>query len=319
MTTAFCSLVSGSLPVGRVNRLPFSRRTVAEWMISSRSGHSCRGTDDRTPRPQPDLRRGLDNIVGRAYLVSIADSVYDVDAALSSQILKVLMAGPFVNGAPSGMTLAEEAYARINQMLLEGEIPPNGLVREADLVRRLGLTRTPIREALVRLQAEGVLQAIPSGGYLVVEIDVDDLREVYDVRAVLESHAARLAAQRRTRTDIAQLEDLFEEMERAISAGDEALLAQLNSRFHETIAIASRNTYLQSMLGNIRNVFERYRRRAVNDPGRRTHSHDEHRDLIDAIRAGDADRAAEIIDRHVRRALDFRLGAAPIHASEESR
>jgi DNA-binding GntR family transcriptional regulator len=205
------------------------------------------------------------------------------------------------------LTLHERAYVGIRQMILDGVMRPNRLVREAHLARRLEMSRTPVREALRRLQAEGYLRAIPHGGYAVIEVRQEDLVNVYEVRAALEGLGARYAAERASRADIAQLEDFLEAMEVALEPRDDARLVRLNSEFHDSVAKAAKNRYLQSMLGNIRDVFERYRPQAVARPERRDAAHREHKQLLDAIRTRDGDRAEDLAKEHVHRALEIRL------------
>lgn len=199
-----------------------------------------------------------------------------------------------------------EAYERIREMILAGEIAQGAVVSEADLVRSLGMSRTPVREALRRLEAENYVKAMPGRGYVVIELSEQDLVNVYRVRAALEGLAAEHAAALATRTQLAQLEDLYEGMERAIERDDEPQLTKLNSQFHAAIAEASGNTYLQAMLDNIHDVFERFRATAVATPTRRGDAHAEHGLLIRALRDGDQRRARELAEQHVRRALEFR-------------
>jgi DNA-binding GntR family transcriptional regulator len=199
-----------------------------------------------------------------------------------------------------------EAYERIRKMILTSEIAQGSLVSEADLVRSLGMSRTPVREALHRLEAENYVKGIPGRGYVVIELSEQDMMNAYRVRAVLEGLAAEHAAALATRTQLAQLDDLYDEMERALERDDEPELTKLNSRFHAAIAEASGNRYLQAMLDNIHDVFERFRATAVAQPTRRDDAHAEHGLLIRALRAGGQDQARALAEQHVRRALEFR-------------
>lgn len=199
-----------------------------------------------------------------------------------------------------------EAYERIRQMILAGDIPQGAIVSEADLVRSLGMSRTPVREALRRLEGENYMRAVPGRGYVVIELSEQDLANVYGVRAALEGLAAEGAAALASRVQLAQLEDLYDAMERALERDDEPQLTKLNSRFHAAIAEASGNTYLQAMLDNIHDVFERFRATAVGQPARRDDAHAEHGQLIRALRAGDQEQARALAEQHVRKALVFR-------------
>jgi DNA-binding GntR family transcriptional regulator len=190
---------------------------------------------------------------------------------------------------------------------MRGTLPPGTLVREADLARQFGMSRTPIREAMQRLQAEGLVTAAAQRGFLVADLSPDELADVYQVRAVLEALAARLAAQRATRSDIGRLEDIFEALDEAVVRGDEERDLTLTGEFHDAIADTSRNRYLQSMLSNIREIFERYRRTRSVAPVRVQEGHADHAELLAAIRARDAERAGVLASRHIAGALAARL------------
>lgn len=191
-------------------------------------------------------------------------------------------------------------------MVFEHELPPGSRISEAQLTRQLGMSRTPVREALARLESEGMLKAAPGRGFLVAELTAGDLIDIYRVRSVLEGLAAEEAARRATRVDIARLEDTYEAMTRASAVGRDDDLARSNSEFHALIAEISGNAYLQAMLDDIREVFEWFRTTALTLPGRRDTAHDEHGQMIDALRRADADEARELAQGHVRRALAAR-------------
>lgn len=192
-------------------------------------------------------------------------------------------------------------------MIFEHELPPGTRIGEAQLTREFGMSRTPVREALARLESEGLLVAGPGRGFLVAELTSADLVDIYRVRAVLEGLAAEEAAHRATRVDIARLEDLYDAMTEASGKpGQDQQLAGLNSEFHAVIAEVSGNAYLQSMLDDIREVFELFRTTALTVPGRRDTAHDEHGRMIEALRRGDADEARQLAQGHVNRALATR-------------
>jgi len=204
-------------------------------------------------------------------------------------------------------SLGELAYAKIRRLVMSGAARPGSVIREASLVRDLAMSRTPVREALRRLQAEKLLQPVPRGGYLVIEMTRDELVDVYSVRAALEGLAAALAAERRTRTDLAKLADLLDAMDDAVGKGDDPELASLNSAFHQAIALASHNICLVEMLSTIHEIFDRYRMRAVRNRRRREEAHDQHRSLHDAIVNGLSDKAEATARLHVSAALALRL------------
>jgi DNA-binding GntR family transcriptional regulator len=200
-------------------------------------------------------------------------------------------------------TRSARAYQQVREMILEGAIPAGSTLVEARLVRLLGMSRTPVREALHRLEAEGLLAPLPRGGFSVIALGEDDLRNFYMIRACLEGLAAATAATQLTRVDLARLEDLYDEMQIAVQAGRDEELAQLNREFHRTVAIASGNAPLCEILDNVKGVFERFRVNAVANPNRRAQAHLEHGQLIDALRDRDADKARRLAEDHVHRAL----------------
>lgn len=194
-------------------------------------------------------------------------------------------------------------------MILNRQWAPGEVFTESELARRIGVSRTPAREALQRLVNEGHVVAAGGRGYLVVELSEQDVIGVYRVRAVLEGLAAHDAATTITRAQLGGLEDLFEAMEEARARKDNQALASLNSEFHHMIARASGNTYLETTLNGIYDVFERFRPVALEQAGRRELAAQEHGELIAALRARDADGARAIAERHVQRALATRQAA----------
>ena len=201
---------------------------------------------------------------------------------------------------------AEDAYTRILRMLKMREIQPGVVFTEAELVRQLGMSRTPVREALHRLEERGHVVATDGRGYTCLELGIDDLTQIYQVRAALESLAAGRAASLISFTGLGRLKDLFASMEEAREGGDDGALARLNSMFHQTIAVESRNPYLQDMLSINYEVFERYRFSALLEAGRRDEAAAEHAQMLAALEARDEVRAAQLAAVHVSRALEAR-------------
>ncbi len=215
-------------------------------------------------------------------------------------------------------TRVNEAYERIREVIVEQQIKANSTITEAQLTRDLHMSRTPVREALTRLESEGYVQPAAGRGYTIVEMTAEDLVNVYAVRAELDALAAGEAAKRIRRVDLAHLEDLYDDMAVALSENRDQDLATLNSEFHATIAEISGNSYLKRMLDDIRNTFDLFRMRALTVPGRRDDSHAEHGQLIEALRQNDTDLARRIARLHVQRALLARQSTASIDDAARS-
>jgi DNA-binding GntR family transcriptional regulator len=178
--------------------------------------------------------------------------------------------------------LSSHAYERIRAEIAEGRLPPSVVIREVDLVKQYAMSRTPIREALHRLNGEGLIRRTAPGGYVAVELGPKELSDIYQVREVLVGLAAELAARNRSRVDIAHLEDALDAIDRAcaVEAGDEA--DQHVRAFFHTIASASGNDYLRATLGRL-NDFFRYKALAVTHPEWRDALRAQHLRLKDAI------------------------------------
>ncbi len=206
-------------------------------------------------------------------------------------------------------TRSEHAYRSLRALIVRGELPSGTVLHDAELARRMGISRTPVREALRRLEASGFVSLLPRGGFLIPELSAADFVDVFAVRRHLEGLAARLAAERRTRADLAYMEDVLEAMDRAFEQADTLRHAEVSSQFHETIAAASRNTYAQTMLANIRGIFERYRPVAALNETSRYQSHQLHHAIVEAIRCHDAAEAQRLMELDIDQGLAHRLSS----------
>lgn len=209
---------------------------------------------------------------------------------------------------PTEGRLSDDVYRQIQNMVMSGEFAPSSRVRESRLSRLLGVSRTPIREALGRLAAEGLLRELPHQGYVVVDVGPEELRSIYEVRSVLEGFAAEQAARRAKRIDLAILEDLVDAMEQQFGEDREQELSTKNREFHQAVVRASGNSYLEAILKDVEQITHRFRRTAIALTARRVAAHQEHKELLDAMRAHDPAQAKEVASKHVMRALETRLG-----------
>lgn len=177
------------------------------------------------------------------------------------------------------------------------ELPPGTVVREDDLQERLGIGRTPIREALQRLEREQLVSIIPRRGVMVTPIDVGDLALLFESRSILEPYVHRLAAKRGD----ARHWDVMEQALAAtdgVEAWDELLL--VDRTCHEQVWLASKNRFLVTTLEMLYTQSERLWHQYVRDVSDLKTALDEHREILRALRSGDANGAAVIIEAHVR-------------------
>jgi len=191
-------------------------------------------------------------------------------------------------------------------MIVNRDWRPGEPISETEVGQRLGVSRTPAREALKQLYAEGLVEMVPARGYVVVELTDSDIADIHQVRTALEGLAAFEAATRITRAQLGALEDLYAEMEQASAAMDDGRLARLDSQFHSTIAAASGNRYLETMLGQIHGDFERFHPAALASPDHRNSAAREHGKLITALSERKPADARRVAETHVQNALQAR-------------
>jgi DNA-binding GntR family transcriptional regulator len=201
--------------------------------------------------------------------------------------------------AASARSLADQAYYRIRELIVSLELPPGSPISERALMERLGLGRTPVREALRALARERLVEIYPRRGMFVAGIDVGDLAGLSEVRATLESHAARLAAERATAADRAVIAALLDELNGAGGELGERTLMDLDQRIHRHVYRCTHNPFLETTLDAYYVLTLRIWFLVLDRVARLEDAVGEHRELLEAIRDGDPDRAADAMRRHV--------------------
>ena len=200
---------------------------------------------------------------------------------------------------------ASWAYEMLHDAIREGSIEPGQRLMELDVSAWLKMSRTPVREAMRRLQAEGMLEHAAGGGMSVVLYDLRAIDEFYAMRESLEGTAAALAAKNADETEIRILSATLDAM-RALPA-DARMHARENQLFHEQIYRAARNRFLLKSLQSLLNFVPLLGPTTYNAPGRIDNALAEHIEIVEAIRARDPARAEEAIRRHVRHSHESRI------------
>lgn len=214
--------------------------------------------------------------------------------------------------APSARRPAGEAssnrqpspYKLLKQAIVSGELLPGAPLVELALADWCQVSRTPIREALTRLEQDGLVRR-GERGLIVRESSPEEILDIYETRIVLESKAAAVAAERRSSVDLLSMRRAAARVHR--DDADPHLVADRNRQFHRTIWKASRNESLIDLLERLNMHLGRYPATTLAYPGRAASSHAEHMELINAIDARDVELAAEIATRHFTAARDIRL------------
>lgn len=207
----------------------------------------------------------------------------------------------------AGVRSADMVYESIRNAILAGDLEPGDRLLEERLAADLGVSRTPVREAIARLEAERFVERTARAGLIVAVVSQREIEDVYAVREVLEGLAARLCAQAASEADRQRLELLEEEMESAAGAGDSEAMFRINREFHDQIGRASRNETLVHFLQQIRFTFDRYGPTTMSHPGRAEDAVLEHRAVIEAISRHDGIGAERLAREHIAAALHVRL------------
>lgn len=206
-----------------------------------------------------------------------------------------LAAPPLVEAS----SLADQAYLALRELIVSLELAPGALVKEPELVERLGIGRTPVREALRRLSQERLIEVFPRRGMVVTTVDVRDLARLCEVRLALEPEAARLAAERATQADLDEITSLLTELAARRRRDDRSLIA-LDRRIHAAIYRASHNDFLVETLDEYYTHALRIWMLGLEKTGLSAAVH-EHAELLGAILRGNGVRAAELMRTHVER------------------
>jgi DNA-binding GntR family transcriptional regulator len=200
--------------------------------------------------------------------------------------------------AADARSLSDQAYYRIRELIVALELPPGSPISERELMGQLGLGRTPVREALRALARERLVEVYPRRGMFVSGVEVADLAGLSEVRTALESHAARLAAERATAADRAETEALLDELEGTIEQ-DERALIDLDQRIHRHVYRCTHNAFLEATLNEYYVLTLRIWFLALDRVVRLEDAVQEHRELLMAIRERDPAMAESAMRRHV--------------------
>jgi len=213
--------------------------------------------------------------------------------------------------APASGSAAARVYAHVKERLLDGTFPGGALLSENELSQKLGLSRTPVRQAFVQLEAEGLLELYPKRGALVVPVAASEIEDVFEARMLVEEHCARRAANAGARL-AADLEPLIAEQERALAEGAPgmAAFASADRRFHRAIVHAAGNAILTRLYDALRDRQQRIAAVSLaRNPGDAARFVADHRAIAEALESGEGDTACERVSAHLKAAREVARGA----------
>lgn len=202
------------------------------------------------------------------------------------------------------LSRADFVYQRLRLGIRSGEFRPGDRLREAELAAQLNVSRTPIREAIRRLASDGLVEVAPSRGVMFIQLDKQQVRELYALRESLEGTAARLAAQHASPTEIEVMKELLEVIEAAKSPTE---IAKANRLFHHSIHDAAHNRYLALALQQLDDSLSLLPGTTFEAPGRTEAANREHKDILKAIDARDPDLAERLARKHIQASGQVRM------------
>ena len=199
----------------------------------------------------------------------------------------------------------ESVYERLCEDIRAGVLAPGSRLREAEIAERLSVSRTPVREAIRRLEAEGLVDHLPRSGATVRRLDYSETMELYEMRTVLEGTAARLAARAASPVELEELQAINAEMRAA--DGQPERLVRLNRQFHRRLLEASRNRFLLRAMATVENTLLILGASSMHLPERAVAAVAEHGEVLDALLIRDGAAAEAAMRRHMERAQFARL------------
>ena len=211
--------------------------------------------------------------------------------------------------------LREIVFETLREAIIKGLLKPGERLMEVQIAEELGVSRTPVREAIRKLELEGFLVMVARKGAYVADISVKDITDIFEVRAALEGLAAGLAAERITEEELEQLERALVQISEATTS-DLNSVVQSDTSFHELIYRASRNQRLQQIVIHLQEQIQRFRTVSLSQPGRTRFFIEEHRKIVEAISERNSELASLLAREHIESAEQSLLSALQGVSSE---
>lgn len=221
------------------------------------------------------------------------------------------------------LSIREKVYSHIKQAILGSQIPKDAVLVESRLAEQIGISRTPVREALHFLEKEGLLEILPRAGYRVRRIDWDEVEEIVQIRKVVESLAAGWAVTRITTSEIEALRENLRQSEATIEQGDLSVFPEWDAQFHEILARASGSKRLIDLIQNLRSDMLRYRIKSLHRTDTAALALDGHRRIFECLVARDSSGLDEAVRNHLDQAKKtirlyaFEEGESGLHSDSE--
>ncbi len=198
-------------------------------------------------------------------------------------------------------SLGEQVFETLKMAIIRGDMSSGSRVVENRIAETIGISRTPVREAMHKLEREGLLQRQPKGGYIVLGLNREDIEETFGIRSVLESYAAKLAARKHTANELKSLEEKIEAYQVCLDQGRLKDLPRINTEFHDLLYALSRSPKLIHMIHGLRDHIYRYRQIILEKKGMAIQSNEDHRQMLLAIKQRDGEGVERLVREHLLR------------------
>ncbi len=208
---------------------------------------------------------------------------------------------------PPKKSLGQTAYEKLKQAVVRGDFPPASHLVENKVATALGISRTPVREAIHKLEREGLLKRFPSGGYFVVGLSREDIEETFGIRSALESYAAKVATLRHKEKELLPLEEKIRQYHECLDEDRIEELTLINTEFHDLLYGLSRSPKLIRLINEVRDPVYRFRKVLLNVKEMARLSNEDHKLMMAHIRKRDADVVEKLVREHVLRGREVIL------------
>jgi DNA-binding GntR family transcriptional regulator len=200
--------------------------------------------------------------------------------------------------------LRVRVFQTLENAILQGDVENGSSLNEIKIANDLGVSRTPVREALMQLELEGLITNVPNKGAVVNAVSKKDIEDIYEMRIRIEGLASRLCAKNMTDEQIKAMSEIVELQEFYLEKGNADKIWELDTKFHKAIYEGSGSKPLDEMLSNLHNYIKRARDISINTAGRAEKAVEEHRAIMDAISAHDENMAEKLTMKHISNARD---------------
>ncbi|MBQ6886708.1 MAG: GntR family transcriptional regulator [Lachnospiraceae bacterium] len=217
-------------------------------------------------------------------------------------------------------SLRGRVFHKLREDILNGKYKEHEELKEVAIGEEMGVSRTPVREAFRQLELEGLIQIIPNKGAYVTGITVEDVKDIYMIRSLLEGLCARWATEKITEEQLEEMEENIYLAEFHAAKGHLEQIAELDNRFHDIMYEACDSKMLQHLLKDFHQYVLRVRRKTLSNASRGEASNHEHRLIMEAIKAKDASKAEELANKHIINAYEnmVKNGLEEMYSQQEA-